>query len=176
MGLDMYLTAKQSICKYDEDLSKVEKVSKIFPEMFKYGNLDTVEIGFEVGYWRKSNQIHKWFVDNCQEGEDDARDAKVSRDDLIKLKETCEKVQKILSEQKKQKVVLVEKFTKEEYEHNVFTDTEEIEGLLPTASGFFFGSTEYDEYYENDLELTIEIINKCLELPEKWSFEYHSSW
>lgn len=23
--------------------------------------------GIEVGYWRKANHIHKWFVDNVQE-------------------------------------------------------------------------------------------------------------
>ena len=27
----------------------------------------------EVGYWRKANAIHKWFVDNVQDGNDDCK-------------------------------------------------------------------------------------------------------
>jgi hypothetical protein len=48
--------------------------------------------------------------------------------------------------------------------------------LLPTTSGFFFGGTEYDKYYMEDIKNTIKIIEKCLKLPEAWEFEYHSSW
>jgi len=48
---------------------------------------------------------------------------------------------------------------------------------LPTESGFFFGSTEYDDWYYQDLTETIEIIDKALTLDQsQWDFEYHSSW
>jgi hypothetical protein len=49
------------------------------------------------------------------------------------------------------------------------------EDLLPTSSGFFFGSTTYDEYYYGDLNHTIEIINRCLESKFDY-FEYQASW
>lgn len=34
----------------------------------EYGHKNIIE---QVGYWRKANAIHKWFVDNIQDGEDD---------------------------------------------------------------------------------------------------------
>ena len=37
----------------------------------------------EVGYWRKANQIHKWFVDNVQDGVDDCGEYKVTKEQLI---------------------------------------------------------------------------------------------
>ncbi len=78
---------------------------------------------------------------------------------------------------KKQKIKTGYADGKETFEEiDVLADTKEIEELLPTTSGFFFGATNYDEYYFNDLELTIEIIDKCLKLSENWDFEYHSSW
>jgi len=117
--------------------------------MFKSGNLDSVEISFEVGYWRKANHIHRWFVENCQNGIDNCGYYFVSREDLIRLKNICEEVVK---------------------------DIKKAKELLPTYSGFFFGSMDYDEDYLKDVEDTIEIINKCLKLPEEWNFEYTSSW
>jgi len=147
----MYLFAKKYIANYNkkEEVKKAEKVRKLFPEMFKSGNLDSVEIVFEVGYWRKANHIHRWFVENCQNGIDNCGYYFVSRGDLIRLKNICEEVVK---------------------------DIEKAKELLPTYSGFFFGSMDYDEDYLKDVEDTIEIINKCLKLPEEWNFEYTSSW
>lgn len=173
----MYLSAELRMGKYSGKGAekKVEEVRKLFPEMYKTGNLDTVEVKFEVGYWRKANQIHKWFVDNCQDGKDECQDSYVSREDLEKLRNTCKKVLKILSEQKMVKTKFKDKHN-QDHDEPIYQDTEEIEKILSTSGGFFFGGTEYDEYYKSDIENTIKIINKCLKLPEEWSFEYHSSW
>jgi hypothetical protein len=53
--------------------------------------------------------------------------------------------------------------------------------LLPTTSGFFFGNTEYDEWYFKDVETTIEILEDLFK--EKGDrgrfsgdFYYSSSW
>lgn len=154
MGLDMYLTAKLHLGKYTNypnAIEKQEQIRKQFPEMFKSDNLDTVEISFEAGYWRKANAIHKFFIDNCADGDNDCTKMYVSRETLKLLLILCE-------------MVLNER-------------TQEIaEEKLPTMSGFFFGSTDYDEYYYEDLKNTITIIKKCLELPEEWDFEYIASW
>lgn len=50
--------------------------------------------------------------------------------------------------------------------------------LLPTASGFFFGGTDYDEWYFKDVEDTIKIINDVLDTTdfEKQIIFYRSSW
>jgi hypothetical protein len=58
------------------------------------------------------------------------------------------------------------------------TAGDEIEKLLPTQSGFFFGSTEIDEYYWHDLRRTLDILNKAIELEEEHdcSISYQASW
>ena len=45
-------------------------------------------------------------------------------------------------------------------------------------SGFFFGGTEYDEYYFEDIKDTIEIIKNVLETTDfdKEMIYYVSSW
>jgi hypothetical protein len=58
----------------------------------------------------------------------------------------------------------------------VKSDHSKADGLLPTSAGFFFGSTEYDEWYFGGIDETIEIIEMALAMPEEWEFQYHSSW
>jgi hypothetical protein len=104
----------------------------------------------QVGYWRKENAIHKWFVDNVQDGEDNCAEYFVGREQLEELKELCEKV---------------------------LADHSLAEELLPTQEGFFFGSTEFDEWYFTGLRDTVEIVKLCLSPEyENWEFTYQSSW
>lgn len=109
----------------------------------------------EIGYWRKANHIHKWFVDHVQGGEDDCEKYEVTKSNLLDLKTVCEEVLSLKGK-----------------------DEGRIEEILPTTSGFFFGGTEYDEYYFSDVEATIEIINKVLETTdfEKELVVYEASW
>jgi len=60
----------------------------------------------------------------------------------------------------------------------VLDNPETAAETLPTQSGFFFGATEYDEWYLKDLEYTVSEIDRVLELfpVNKWDFEYDSSW
>ena len=96
MGLDMYFYAKRHLVgsEYadEKDKNKNEEVRKLFPEMFKTDNLDTIEVSFECGYWRKANAIHKWFVENCQDDEDDCRMVYVEREQLKELLNICKEV------------------------------------------------------------------------------------
>lgn len=156
MGLDMYLSAKRymSTAFRKEDGDKQEAIQKLFPELEglsgRWGDNSCVkEVSIDAGYWRKANAIHDWFVKNCQGGVDECQASYVARDQLIELRDTC------------QKVLDNHKLARE---------------LLPTTSGFFFGSTEYDQYYFQDLELTVKIIDSVIDLPESWDFEYRSSW
>jgi hypothetical protein len=49
--------------------------------------------------------------------------------------------------------------------------------LISPREGFFFGSTEVDEYYWGDIQQTIEIINHVLKnTPDDYNFLYQSSW
>ena len=156
MGLDMYLTGKRYMSKVfrEDDGEKQEAIQKLFPElagkMGRWGDASPVkQVEIEAGYWRKANQIHQWFVTNVQGGEDECRPHYVSREQLQELKALCEEV---------------------------LADKSRAPELLPTASGFFFGGTDYNEWYFQDLEQTVKIIDECLELPMDWEFEYRSSW
>jgi hypothetical protein len=60
----------------------------------------------------------------------------------------------------------------------VYPGAEKAAELLPTESGFFFGSTDYDQWYVMGLESTEEQLSKLLEDPqyEHCEFYYHASW
>ena len=172
MGLDMYLYGQYFIWSSKEDEIKVEGLDL---HGFRLKNIE-----IEVAYWRKANQIHNWFVENVQGGEDDCRDYYVKRDDLKKLLNLCKE---ILSKTKLvdgkinngyiyedgKKIPIVE-------EGKTIEDPTFASEILPTQGGFFFGSTDYDEYYLHDIEYTVEVLKKALKLPDGWSFEYSSSW
>ena len=150
MGLDMYLDKRTYVKQWEHiDEAKQYKV-----EVTRGGeptNIDPKKVKYiieEAGYWRKANAIHKWFVDNCQDGVDDCRDAYVGFDDLQALLDLC-------------RIVIIDK--------------SKAEQLLPSTSGFFFGNTEYDEWYYNDIQNTIEILEKAVE-DKDGEYYYSSSW
>lgn len=156
MGLDMYLSGKRYMSKHfnEGDEAKQAAIAEQFPELKgragRWGDASPVkEVSIEAGYWRKANHIHDWFVRNVQGGEDNCAPYYVSRDQLMELKDTC---------------------------LQVLADRSLAPELLPTASGFFFGGTDYDDWYFQDLEQTIQIIDDVLTLPSSWEFEYRSSW
>lgn len=112
--------------------------------------LPSIQCQVKIGYWRKANAIHDWFVQNCQDGNDDCRESYVSIEHLEELKKVC-------------KMVLEN--------HDLASEH------LPTSAGFFFGSQDYDEWYFHDLENTVQIIDNALsKVSDEWSFSYQSSW
>ena len=143
MGLDMYLNAKRFL--YEDELAA--KLSKEFPEI---GDAKIKSITAEVMYWRKSNAIHKWFVDNVQNGTDDCGEYEVSREQLKQLLEVI---------------------------NEVLADKTKATALLPPQSGFFFGSKDIDEWYWQDLSRTqMQLVKLLAHKMPNWWFEYHSSW
>jgi hypothetical protein len=158
MGLDMYLRASEYIYRHNFNRQTDEDtINPIFNEIVSRLELENVidKTGFAgltidvpMGYWRKSNMIHHWFVNNLADGVDECQPITVRREDLEQLKEVC---------------------------INVIAVPELAEELLPTGSGFFFGSTDYDEYYFGDLNDTIGIITRCLDSKFDY-FEYQASW
>lgn len=106
------------------------------------------EVSIEAMYWRKANQIHDWFVQNVQNGMDDCERYFVSRTMLEKLLADCQAA------------------------------LDQKDGtILPPSEGFFFGSTEIDEDYWDDIERTAAGISLALtDLGDDWDFEYRASW
>lgn len=142
----MYLISERPIWQ-DEDALQEAVSTYIFPELPTGASLRKVEA--EVGYWRKANAIHRWFVHNVQMGRDECQKTKVDRQELQQLQKLCEQV---------------------------IAQPSEADKLLPTRSGFFFGSTEYDENYFDDLKETVAICQRALKLTENWEVYYQSSW
>jgi hypothetical protein len=49
--------------------------------------------------------------------------------------------------------------------------------MLPPSAGFFFGSTEVDDWYWEDIKDTIDKLNDALEQSvDDAMFEYQASW
>lgn len=145
MGLDMYLKAERYIWYNEEDVGA--EVKQAFPELPEGAKIKSVEA--EVGYWRKANAVHKWFVDNVQGGVDECQKSSVSREDITQLRDICQKI---------------------------IDDSALASKLLPTQEGFFFGNTEYNDWYIEDLKETVKICDTALALPDQWELYYQSSW
>ena len=152
MGLDMFLTRELYVSNWGKSPQEGYDVRVTYA-----GKETTLQqprithVTEEIGYWRKSNQIHAWFVGNVQQGVDDCGDYYVSTEKLKQLKSICEEI---------------------------LADHDKAEELLATKGGFFFGSTDYDEYYFEDLSRTVQILTEAIKLSEEpnSSIYYHSSW
>lgn len=163
MGLDMYLYKKTYVKNWDHNPDRKHEVSVKFNGE-PHPGIDPSKVSYiqeTVGYWRKANQIHQWFVDNCQNGVDECQEAYVDIEAMKELLQLC--------------IVVRDSENLEETAHE----------LLPTQSGFFFGGTEYGEYYKEDIINTIEILERELKLVEELKtskdlyppeYYYQSSW
>lgn len=154
MGLDMYVTAKRYLWDFGDNSDKqiASDIGKLFPEIAGYR---VKQIEAEVMYWRKANAIHKWFVDNIQDGVDECQESYLDPKKLYELRDICK---------------------------TVLEDHSQAAALLPSQSGFFFGGTEYDEGYFDDVERTLKWLNGLLvkdafdEKFKNWDFYYQASW
>lgn len=165
MGLDMYLSVRKYVSRidfskdYDKD-NGYQNTTQFDSVVDALGVSEFIEpqdftgIGVEVPvmYWRKANAIHKWFVDKHAGGEDRCQPISVTTEDLNGLLDLCEKA---------------------------LANKDEAGEYLPTESGFFFGSTDYDEIYIEDLEYTRDRLKQVIETMEKSGDHlavYQASW
>lgn len=160
MGLDMYLSKRTYFSTYRNNKNewKHVKSAKITIEReYEDGTSDNAEITCDnlthgiyietpVAYWRKANAIHRWFLEHTGTEVDDCRPIEVRGDIVKELVDTCKKI---------------------------LADHSKAEELLPTQEGFFFGSTEYDEYYFDDIQDTIKQLEN---LDFDTDYIYEASW
>ena len=111
------------------------------------GLVNRPKFGEEVMYWRKANQIRAWFADNLENFHDNG-ETEVTKE---KLEELLQLVKDTLA------------------------NRDMASEWLPTSSGFFFGSTEYDEYYWEDLKHTEEALEEILQETD-WENETITYW
>lgn len=105
-----------------------------------------------VGYFRKVNFLVKYFSDLGFDVEHQVP-FYINKDQVTELRDRCRRV---------------------------LDDHSLAEDLLPTMSGFFFGSTDYDEYYFGDVEEVLKYCEESLlpmfdELDDRESI-YFSTW
>ena len=166
MGLDMYLTKEYYVKNWDhypEDkrwnvqvTQGTDKPQLGTPPIINPAKISGITV--DVAYWRKSNQIHSWFVRECQNGIDECQKTSVSVEQLQELLDVVTEVLKAGTPKKAQ------------------------ESLEP-AGGFFFGGTDIDEYYWEDLRNTKTMLTEAIAEHERqveagiWvDFYYQSSW
>ena len=149
MGLDQYLYKRIYVGANYEHRKVAGKIElKVRDEPINIDLSKVNQITESAGYWRKANQIHAWMVENIQDGADDCKEYLFDSDDRKKLYEACKQV---------------------------LNHRETGEAILPTQAGFFFGSTEYDDEYYQDLQDTIEILEPTLD-DFMNDYYYTSSW
>lgn len=122
-------------------------------DKFATKDIPSATVRLKVGYWRKANAIHDYFVRECQNGVDKCQETYIERASLIELRDKCYELIKNKG------------------------NNELASKLLPTAEGFFFGGTEYDDWYWQEIENTYKLLTDLLiDVPENWGFIYRSSW
>lgn len=92
MGLDMYLNMKVShYPKKGDTTINLANLDSSWDNLDfnEFGASNRVDISMGVGYWRKANHIHNWFVNNVQEGADNCGDYNVTMDNFNSLYDTC---------------------------------------------------------------------------------------
>lgn len=148
MGLDMDL---KLIYKLEAQWNNVTGTFNVYKNGVKVpiALKDISYIECNLVYWRKANQIHEWFVNHIQNGKDDCKEYKVSKEAIKELIETCKKVLE---------------------NHDL------AEELLPTQGFIYFGSTDYDESYFECLKYTVQELSKLDLDSDDISYWYQSSW
>ena len=150
MGLDMYLSKKTYVKNWEHEKDKHRVVVTLNDQTRLDIKPERVTyVDEEVMYWRKVNAVHAWFVENIQDGIDECQESRVTIKQLDELATICEKVVR-----------------------------DKNPKLLPSQGGFFFGSTEYDKYYYDEIEETAKVLreeirNNQEEYPE---YFYQASW
>lgn len=159
MGLDMYLGVKKYIGPSDPKYKWLVKgmgLTRKHLTREDRSEPSLISVTASVCYWRKANAIHGWFVDNVMGGKDECGEYYVSRDKLQQLLNTA--------------LTAATAYRA--------GDTETASRVLPPRAGFFFGSTDVDDYYLFCLETTISQLKRVLTQPEYSDFEllYYHSW
>ena len=157
MGLDMYLTKKTFLGTQWEHRGVTAEITvKSKGETVDVGiNPHAIEeITESAIYWRKVYHIHKWFVENVQNGKDDCGTYSVSLDQLKDLRDLCEEV---------------------------INNRDKAHELLPTQSGVIFDDQSYGKYYFEDTITTYNDLRKIIDnYPSETLFYvdyyYTSSW
>lgn len=102
----------------------------------------------QIGYWRKFNALHNYIVKEFANGEDVCQEIELDEDGILQILEVLKQVtnNKTLAKE-----------------------------LLPTGSGFFFGSLEYDKWYFEKVEYSISVFEKAFNFIKGKTLDYNKA-
>ena len=181
MGLDMYVNIRHKntqskleayeAWEYKYSYEEFQLLTEEQKEEYRNSEpeYDNDMFGKELMYWRKANQIHNWFVQNCQNGVDDCGRYAITVADLMKLKELCEKILTMTNVKQELRPTYPNGWSSEPVHEMQDVRFLTYEGMkfaeehLPSCSGFFFGKTDYDDWYVLQVEDTVEQITDTLD-------------
>ena len=202
MGLDMYLYAEKYIGEYEYETTNGKTTRK---DNLQYDRVmeSAGMLGLPTGggatvtkcvaYWRKANAVHGWIVRNLADGVDTCQRIELTREDMVTLRNVCVEALKERDKATPHKDTTVKlngddmsrELTakildtfKQEQENMKATSTATENDPIPPTGGFFFGSTEKDEWYYDYLAETIDQINSILasDFDNEYSYYYQASW
>ena len=189
MGLDMYLSRKKYIgANYEHRGVKGVVDITIGGKKMPIDFNKITYIEEDVAYWRKANQIHNYIVDNFADGIDDCRSVYLDLENLEELLNVCKKVRKSIEFVDGK---LIQSYTfnekgekvKNYIDGKVVKDTSVCEELLPTKEGCFFGNTEYNEWYVEQIDYTIKALKDIIKEEKEMNkdgiyneYYYCASW
>jgi hypothetical protein len=184
MGLDMYFYKKTYVKNWDFMGAKERhqigvKLGDEFRKDIKPERITFITE--EVGYWRKFNALHRWFIMNCADGIDVCQEIPVTIKKIKDVLDVLNEVKTILNKSGLA-VKLVNDFNGESFE-NVYEREQEVRNILPPTQGFFFGGIEIDEWFKMSVEESIKIFTEVLkdeEISQSYGsfseFYYRASW
>ena len=147
----MYLYASKYVSntRYSNPNQYAEIIKAIGAEEFPKSIYGSAIVDIEIGYWRKANAIHGWFINDREDG---CEAIYVPRHNLKELRDTCRML-------------------------TLTKDENLAKKSLPPTSGFFFGDTDITEYYWEYVKDTAEMLENILvNIPDNWDFKYQASW
>lgn len=182
MGLDMYLSKKTYVKNWDHQSDDEKHEITVLKGGKPRQDIKTKRISYieeEVAYWRKFNALHAWFVNECGDGVDDGELIYVPVEKLEEVLGILKEVKEKLDNSKLVKKT-IKTWNGEDVEIDVYECENEVIELFAPQSGFFFDSTEINEYYKDDVVDTIEVIEEILKEEElngyNGDYYYQASW
>ena len=153
-------TIYQSVKDYEKE---IETLKKEQPGVATYNIRRTdgtpvyqVPGAHQVAYWRKANAVHRFFVDHTADGKDECNPSFVHPEVLMDLLVRCKTILDTQDPQERQSAA---------------------QRLLPVQGGFFFGSTDYNQWYYEDLQDTVKQLTTVIsEMPTDADLIYQASW
>lgn len=101
--------------------------------------------------WRKANQLRAWFVRRASLNPNEEVEVVLDKADIIQLRNDIQ---------------------------SALLNPKRAPYILPTQAGFFFGSTDYDDYYFETLAGTHDVLERILVAMNKGVLETvtYSEW